>query len=175
MKENKNIKSLWIARDKDGSLFLYNVKPILHSNGLDFDTKDEDDDKGIFKEDPSTDYEEPCTYNNFVEINDDDFPDVTFENSPVEFVLKDQVESTDYFNGWKTATEARDISRKYQEKRIKEAIEDAIKDGRKEVSLSKTDDFSIDELDDDLKRNLESLGYRVVPSWTGSNTITIKW
>ena len=54
---------MWIARDKDGSLWLYETKPCLNSNGDDFvQTSDGDS----------------------MQLRDDMFSQVTFENSPKE-------------------------------------------------------------------------------------------
>ena len=62
---------LWIARDKDGELYLYPNKPI----------------KG--------DYRFTCgyVYDDYITLNSDDFPEVTFENSPqeVEFKLVNEI------------------------------------------------------------------------------------
>ena len=57
---------MWIARDKDGGLFLYPTKP---KNG---------------------DYRFVCkyVYEDYIELNRDSFPSVTFENSPKEVELK---------------------------------------------------------------------------------------
>jgi hypothetical protein len=57
---------LWIARDKDGELYLYPSKPR----------------KG--------DYRFVCgyVYEDYINLNYDEFPEVTFENSPVQVELK---------------------------------------------------------------------------------------
>lgn len=57
---------LWIARDKDGELYLYPSKPI----------------KG--------DYRFVCgyVYEDYINLNGDEFPEVTFENSPQDVELK---------------------------------------------------------------------------------------
>jgi hypothetical protein len=57
---------LFIARDKDGELYLYPSKPI----------------KG--------DYRFTCgyVYEDYINLNGDEFPEVTFENSPQEVELK---------------------------------------------------------------------------------------
>ena len=63
------MKALWIARDKSGSLWLYYDKPVKFENSFDAET-------GI----------EPRMW-----LNNEDFPEVTWENSPqqVEFKLKE--------------------------------------------------------------------------------------
>ena len=57
---------LWIARDIDGGLYLYMNKPI----------------KG--------DYRFTCGYvfDDYIQLDSDEFPEVTFENSPQEVELK---------------------------------------------------------------------------------------
>ena len=57
---------MYIARDKDGELYLYTNKPI----------------KG--------DYRFTCgyVYDDYITLNSDDFPEVTFDNSPQEVELK---------------------------------------------------------------------------------------
>lgn len=57
---------LWIARDKDGELYLYPNKPI----------------KG--------DYRFTCgyVYDDYITLNSGDFPEVTFGNSPQEVEVK---------------------------------------------------------------------------------------
>ena len=57
---------LWIARDKNGSLTVYNTKPKLY-----FDD--------FWDGDYSTHY---------IDLDKDMFPEVTFENSPQEVELK---------------------------------------------------------------------------------------
>ena len=56
---------MWIARDKDGDLFLYRVKPARNDN--------------IFVV--------PGNYG-MIRLADSAFPEVTWENSPVEMELK---------------------------------------------------------------------------------------
>ena len=53
---------LWIARDKDKSLFLYLNKPILNNDTF------------------SVNWDEPHWWD--AQLTNDMFPDVTFENSP---------------------------------------------------------------------------------------------
>lgn len=72
---------LWIARDEDGSLFLYRLKPrlpLLDSKEKKFVVSDET--QSIVGE--------------FMEIDSDLFPELTFENSPqlVEFKLANDVD-----------------------------------------------------------------------------------
>lgn len=57
---------LWIARDEDGDLYLYLNKPIKRNRHF------------------------TCGFirNNYMELNSDEFPEVTFENSPQEVELK---------------------------------------------------------------------------------------
>lgn len=57
---------LWIARDEDGSLFLYRLKPRLHSNDKKFVVSDD----------------APTIAGEFLVIDDELFPELTFENSP---------------------------------------------------------------------------------------------
>lgn len=59
---------LWVARDKDGELYIFETKPDL----------DLDMFQNCLMED----------YNWFEEIPDHWFPEVTFENSPQEVELK---------------------------------------------------------------------------------------
>ena len=54
---------LWIARDKDGTLWMYNAKPNKYTSNFDL---------------PEGSYE----------LNYNLFPEVTFENSPREVELK---------------------------------------------------------------------------------------
>ena len=58
---------VWIARDKDGTLAMFKNKPIL---GIDnaWYCKDDNDDFSI--------------------VNQDMFPEVTFENSPKQLIIK---------------------------------------------------------------------------------------
>lgn len=80
------MRSLWLARDKDGDLFLSSVKPTRDNTSGTFGTKiitDKDDEIFInafsFLEEPL----KQC----FVELSRDAFPEVTWENSPVELTL----------------------------------------------------------------------------------------
>lgn len=56
---------LWIARDNDGHLFLYETKPERCSENF-----------------------APINGYGYWSIDDDLFPEVTFENSPREIILK---------------------------------------------------------------------------------------
>ena len=60
------MKRIWIARDKNGELWVYSNKPIR--------------DEEIFIR--------PCSEHSMVSIKGDDdlFPEITWENSPVEFI-----------------------------------------------------------------------------------------
>lgn len=66
---------LYIARNKNGYLYLYNNKPIRNEE---FNTFDMDDDN----------YEYNKLYDNYVEICPELFPEVTWENSPQQVELK---------------------------------------------------------------------------------------
>ena len=61
---------LWIARDEDGDLFLYNQKPSILKTGVD----------------PWDCFQTPNK--EFLVISNELFPEVTFENSPREVTLK---------------------------------------------------------------------------------------
>lgn len=67
---------MWIARDKDGSLYLYSAKPYIGNSGICFICNGDD----IFISD--------C-YDCYCRLDEDMFPEVTFENSPKELVIKD--------------------------------------------------------------------------------------
>ena len=64
-----NSMKLWIARDPDDVLFLYKSKPQYHSVSAIFVATD-----GVWI--------------NLSDYDMDDFPEVTFENSPQEIELK---------------------------------------------------------------------------------------
>lgn len=66
------MKKLYIARDKDGNLFLFNNKP----------QRIEGEYMGIW------DRGFNCLPNDVMEIDDEWFPSVTWENSPQEVELK---------------------------------------------------------------------------------------
>ena len=57
---------MWIARDKCGGIYLYKDKPSLWEDGRTFDTESSD----------------------IIKLSDYSFPEVTFENSPMEIELK---------------------------------------------------------------------------------------
>lgn len=61
---------LWIARDEDGDLFLYNQKPSILRTGAE----------------PWDCFQAPNK--EFLNISNELFPKVTFENSPQEVELK---------------------------------------------------------------------------------------
>ena len=63
------MKSIWIARDKDGSLYLYEGKP--YRKGYVWMYRYE---------------HEPY------EIDNDWFPEITWENEPIELVIKEKEE-----------------------------------------------------------------------------------
>ena len=58
---------LWIARDLDNALYIYEDEPILSKRGF------------------LPDFNESC---HWTELNRDKFPEVTYENSPQEVELK---------------------------------------------------------------------------------------
>lgn len=58
------IMKLWIARDQDGTLCLFQIKPFLNINN-DWDSDD-----------------------NYLVINKNQFPEVPFENSPKQVEIK---------------------------------------------------------------------------------------
>ena len=63
------MNSIWIARDKCGRLYTFSVKP----------------ERGILSDHWLTDdFSKRCR------INDDWFPEVTWENSPIELVIKEK-------------------------------------------------------------------------------------
>lgn len=64
-------KTMWLARDKDGSICLYEQKPIKGDEYF-MGGKVEDSDSFIVCE----------------SLNPSDFPEVTWENSPIEVELK---------------------------------------------------------------------------------------
>lgn len=57
---------MWIARDQCGSIYLYKDNPSLEEDGRTFDTESSD----------------------IIKLSDYSFPEVTFENSPMEIELK---------------------------------------------------------------------------------------
>lgn len=69
---------IWIARDKDSRLYLFDYKPI----------RDEDDTQFIYDD---TYIDSPIFIFGYIEIDKTLFPEVTWENSPkqVEFKLID--------------------------------------------------------------------------------------
>lgn len=71
------METLWIARDKNGYLYLYNNKPIRNEE---FDSFEINDD------------ESECInivlYDDNIELDSELFPEVTWENSPQQVELK---------------------------------------------------------------------------------------
>ena len=61
---------LWIARDEDGRLYLHSIKPYLIRKPLSLITYWNNEDE------------------NWMQLREDSFPEVTFENSPMEVELK---------------------------------------------------------------------------------------
>lgn len=57
---------LWIARDKNGELFIYKMQPYLNKTGVRF----------VVNKD------EPSVVGVFMELDSKLFPEITFENSP---------------------------------------------------------------------------------------------
>lgn len=78
MVDLKKIRYMWVAREQDGSLWLYMLKPIRHGDGW---TNDFDDCPQLIKNDEDWDF------NEVIELKPDWFPEVTYENSPVEVDL----------------------------------------------------------------------------------------
>ena len=58
---------MWIARDKDGKLFVYGCEPVIRK-AKEF----------VCAGNENSDYDDWC------ELNPKEFPEVTWENSPVE-------------------------------------------------------------------------------------------
>lgn len=72
-------KKIWITRDKEGDLFVFDAKPIRNKEyGIFVCDKHEDNCREI-EEEPSE------RFDPFYGL----FPDLTWENSPIEFVLKE--------------------------------------------------------------------------------------
>ena len=59
---------MWIARDEDGRLYLHPIKPYLIDTPFNDYWNNEDE--------------------NWMQLREDSFPEVTFENSPMEVELK---------------------------------------------------------------------------------------
>lgn len=72
-------KTIWIARDKDGDLYLYSEKPELDNDTF---TWGEEDEHIFFNLNGLND-------NSYMQIDSDLYPEVTFENSPKELIIKD--------------------------------------------------------------------------------------
>lgn len=62
---------MWLARNKNGSLFAYTIKPVYEDDGF----------FGIYPGEKLSDAELNLI---FMEPNSTEFPEITFENSPVE-------------------------------------------------------------------------------------------
>lgn len=73
-------KTVWIARDKDGDLYLYSKKPELDNDTF---TWGEEDELIFFS--PNNRLDVSC----YMQIDSDLYPEVTFENSPKELIIKD--------------------------------------------------------------------------------------
>ena len=75
------MEKLWVARDKNGYLYLYNNKPIRTKEGTEFEN---DYDSGyvdsIYKDYLEID-------KGYIEIDSELFPEVTWENSPQQVKL----------------------------------------------------------------------------------------
>jgi hypothetical protein len=75
---------LWLARDENNILHLFSSKPVRYSYGT-FYVKNSDKSDTFYIEDDLT-YEwagSAC-----VELPDDSFPEVTWENSPKKLILE---------------------------------------------------------------------------------------
>lgn len=73
----KIMEKLWIARDKNGYLYLYNNKPIRNKE---FDSFEINDDESECKN--------IILYDDSIELDSELFPEVTWENSPQQVELK---------------------------------------------------------------------------------------
>lgn len=71
------METLWIARDKNGYLYLYNNKPIRNEE---FDSFEINDDE--------SECENIVLYDDSIELDSELFPEVTWENSPQQVELK---------------------------------------------------------------------------------------
>ena len=65
----KNKKIMWLARDKEGNLYLYNLKPTVISESFVCGT----DSNG--------------TWSSYIELDKNLHPEVTWENSPKEIIM----------------------------------------------------------------------------------------
>ncbi len=65
---NTDSNTLWIARDRDGSLWAYDEKPVLSDNGV-WNIEDLD-------------------HHDMLEVPEEFYPDLTYENSPRRLTLK---------------------------------------------------------------------------------------
>lgn len=73
---------LWLARDKNDILHLFSSKPVKDSDGT-FYVKDSYQNNMFCMEDDLTYMESESVY-----IEDDTFPEVTWENSPKKLILE---------------------------------------------------------------------------------------
>lgn len=71
------MNNLWIARDKNGYLYLYNNKPIRTKECTEF----ENNYNSEYEDSIDNDY-------GYIEINSKLFPEVTWENSPQQVELR---------------------------------------------------------------------------------------
>lgn len=70
------MEKLWVARDKDNRLFIYNNKPVWHKEYESFDVDLNNHNSNIFY------------FENVIEVNAELFPELTWENSPQQIELK---------------------------------------------------------------------------------------
>lgn len=68
------MKSIWIARDKDGSLYLYEEKPVRIDCGDYWSFRDLDDNPIC------------CEIDGYL------FPELTWDSEPIELVIKEKEE-----------------------------------------------------------------------------------
>lgn len=79
------MRSLWLAREKNGTLYMYSVKPYRDlckegSFGIGDNAVDD-----IFL--ASLNSFDELTLDSYVELSSDAYPEVTWENSPVEVTV----------------------------------------------------------------------------------------
>lgn len=70
----------WIARDKDGRLYIHSTKPYLANKQFEFSFWHNEDE-------------------NWLRCRDTDFPEVTFENSPVEVEMIEKSTLDEVYKG----------------------------------------------------------------------------
>jgi hypothetical protein len=78
--DNKDSNVIWIARDKDNSLFIYSGKPKK-------DLKDNRFIADVSNETIKTYTSKGTFYNNIAKLPDTMYPEVTWENSPIELTI----------------------------------------------------------------------------------------